>query len=65
VTAAPASAAPDLVLDISDIAAIYLGAYRVSDLARAGRIRECRPGGLEAAGGLFATPSAPSNVTMF
>jgi predicted acetyltransferase len=64
-TAEPETAAPDLVLDISDIAAVYLGAYRVSDLARAGRIRECRPGGLEAADGLFATPSAPSNVTMF
>ena len=65
VTAAPVSAAPDLMFDISDIAALYLGAYRVSDLARAGRIRECRPGGLAAAEGLFATPSAPSNVTMF
>jgi predicted acetyltransferase len=65
VTAAGASAAPDLTLDISDLAAVYLGAYRVSDLARAGRVRECRPGAVAAADDLLMTAQAPTNSTMF
>jgi predicted acetyltransferase len=65
VTAAADSAAPDLTLDISDLAAVYLGAYRVADLARAGRIRECRPGAVAAADDLFMTAGAPTNSTMF
>jgi predicted acetyltransferase len=59
------SVAPDLTLDISDLAAVYLGAYRVADLARAGRIRECRPGAVAAANDLFMTAGAPTNSTMF
>jgi predicted acetyltransferase len=65
VTAAGESAPPDLMLDISDLAAVYLGAYRVSELAHAGRVRECRPGALAAADDLFMTATAPSNATMF
>jgi predicted acetyltransferase len=57
--------APDLTFDISDVAAIFLGAFRVSDLARAGRVRECRPGGVAAADDLFASSRAPTNATMF
>ena len=59
------STAPDLTLDISDLAAVYLGAFRVADLARAGRVRECRPGAVAAADDLFITARAPSNATMF
>jgi predicted acetyltransferase len=55
----------DLALDISDLAAVYLGAFRFVDLAQAGRVRECRPGGLAAADALFSTPRRPSNATMF
>ena len=58
-------AAPDLSMDIRDLAAVYLGAFRFADLAAAGRVRECRPGGLAAADALFTTPSAPWNSTMF
>jgi predicted acetyltransferase len=65
VTAAPGSAVPDLTLDISDLAAVYLGAFRVSDLARAGRVRECRPGALATTDDLFTTARSPSNATMF
>lgn len=65
VAAVPPYVAPDLTLDISDVAAIYLGAYRVSDLARAGRVRECRPGGVAAADDLFTTDRTPTNATMF
>ena len=58
-------AAPDLSMDIRDVAAVYLGAFRFADLAAAGRVRECRPGALAAADELFMTPSAPWNSTMF
>lgn len=64
-TAAGPSAAPDLTFDIRDLAAVYLGAYRVSDLVRAGRVRECRPGGAADADDLFTTGRTPTNVTMF
>ena len=63
---APAGdAAADLTLDISDVAAVYLGAFRFADLRRAGRVRECRPGAVEEADALFRTEGAPSNSTMF
>ena len=55
----------DLALDISDLAAVYLGAFRFADLARAGRVRECRPGGLAAADALFLTARRPGIPTMF
>jgi predicted acetyltransferase len=62
---ANASAVVDVALDISDIAAVYLGAFRFADLAGAGRVRECRSGGLALADALFATSQRPSNGTMF
>jgi predicted acetyltransferase len=65
VTSVAGSVAPDLTLDISDLAAVYLGAFRVADLAGAGRVRECRPGAVAAADDLFTTARAPSNTTMF
>ncbi len=65
VTRVTDSTPPDISLDISDIAALYLGAYRISDLVRAGRVRECRSGGLADTDALFATPTMPTNSTMF
>ena len=62
---APDSAGVDLVLDVSDVAAVYLGAFRFADLLRAGRVREARPGAVAAADALFSTDVAPSNSTMF
>ncbi len=56
---------PDLVLDISDVAAAYLGAFRFSDLQRAGRVGETRPGAVEEADALFRSERAPANSTMF
>ena len=64
VTAAP-TATPDLALDISALAALYLGTFRVGDLARAGRIIECHPGAIAAADALLATSVSPYNSTMF
>jgi predicted acetyltransferase len=58
-------AEPDLTLDISDVAAVYLGAFRFTDLRRAGRVRECRPGAVAAADALFRTEVAPLTSTMF
>ncbi len=58
-------AAPDLALDTADLATVYLGAFSFADLARAGRVRECRDGALVAADRLFATAEAPWCSTMF
>lgn len=58
-------AAPDLSLDISALAATYLGTVRFGDLARAGRIIECRPGALAEADALWASSVTPYNSTMF
>lgn len=60
-----ARAAPDLSMDIRDLAAVYLGAFSFAQLAAAGRVRECHPGGLAAADSLFTTASGPWNSTMF
>ncbi len=65
-TVDPAGDAPaDVALDISDVAAVYLGAYRFEDLRRAGRVSECRPGAVADADGLFRTEQRPLNSTMF
>jgi predicted acetyltransferase len=61
----PFDGEPDLSLDSADLATVYLGAFTFADLARAGRVRECRPGAVRAADSLFATTSAPSCSTMF
>ena len=45
----PFAGDPDLTLDTSDLAAVYLGAFTFADLARAGRVGECRPGAVAAA----------------
>ena len=58
-------AAPDLTLDISDVAATYLGAFRFTDLRRAGRVHECRPGAVAEADAMFRTDGPPLNSTMF
>jgi predicted acetyltransferase len=62
---APQGVTVDLSLDVGALAAVYLGAFRFGDLARAGRAQECRPGALARADTLFTTGRAPSNATMF
>jgi predicted acetyltransferase len=61
----PFTGDPDLTLDISDLAATYLGAFTFADLARAGRVGEYRPGAVADAGRLFATGVVPWCSTMF
>lgn len=51
--------APDLALASTDLGSAYLGGFSFSELARAGRVRELRPGGLMRADALFATPRPP------
>ena len=55
----------DLSLDVSALAAVYLGAWRFRDLAAAGRATECRPGATFDADRLFAAERAPYANTMF
>jgi predicted acetyltransferase len=57
--------APDLVLDTTDLAAIYLGGLRPVDLGVAGRIEERTSGALRRATALFAAERTPWCVSMF
>ena len=57
--------APDLVLDTADLAAIYLGGIRPTELAAAGRIDERTPGALRRADALFAADRTAWCVSMF
>ncbi len=61
----PTDAPADLVADITDLAAIYLGAFRPSDLAQADRMRELTAGALRRADAMFAVDRAPWCATMF
>ena len=56
---------PDLVLDTTDLASIYLGGIRPTELAVAGRIDERTPGALRRADVLFAADRTPWCVSMF
>ena len=64
-TPADATDEPDIAADVSDLAAVYLGAYRLADLVSAGRVTERRPGSARVADALFAVDRAPMCVTPF
>ena len=64
-TLTASDADPDLTLDTADLATTYLGTFTFADLARAGRVGECRPGAVADADRLFATATAPWSSTMF
>jgi predicted acetyltransferase len=51
--------APELELDVRDLASVYLGAFDFHWLARAQRVRELRSGALERATLLFRTSRPP------
>ncbi len=55
----------DLALSIVELGSLYLAGVRASTLARAGRIRELRPGALELADELFGWELAPHCFTRF
>jgi predicted acetyltransferase len=50
---------PDLVLDTTDLAAVYLGAFTFAELAAAGRGHEPTAGARERADAMFATERRP------
>ena len=55
----PTSGGADLALDITDIGAVYLGAFGLRQLADAGRVRELDPGAIARADALFRTEMPP------
>ena len=55
----PASGAADLACDITDLGAVYLGAFGFRQLADAGRVRELQPGAIARADALFHSEPAP------
>ena len=55
----PTDREPDLSLDVSDLASLYLGGTAPSTLVRAGHIRAHHPGAATRADALFRTDRAP------
>lgn len=55
----PTTDPTDLAVDVTDLAAAYLGAFSFVQLADAARARELQPGALERADGLFRTARPP------
>ncbi|NAZ81576.1 GNAT family N-acetyltransferase [Kineococcus sp. R8] len=56
---------PDLTLDVSDLASLYLGGVPPRDLVRAGRVRARGEAAVEQAEALFATERAPWSHHIF
>lgn len=56
---ARSNAAAQIGLDVTDLAAVYLGAFSFAQLAAAGRVRELIEGGIRRADALFRTDRAP------
>lgn len=56
---------PDLVMDVADLGALYLGGVAASTLARAGRVKEERPGALSRADAMFVSRPPPFCRTFF
>ena len=55
----PTTDAADLVLDVTDLGAAYLGAFSFTRLADAARLRELQPGALSRADAMFRTHRPP------
>ncbi|MEA5454344.1 GNAT family N-acetyltransferase [Sinomonas sp. JGH33] len=58
-------AEPDLVLDVAELASMYVGGVRATTLWEAGRIVEAKPGAVLAADRLFAVERAARCLTHF
>ncbi len=61
----PTGREPDLVCDVADLGAAYLGGTRLASLARAGRVHEQVPGALARADAMLATEPEPWCTTTF
>ncbi len=57
--------APDLTIDVADLASAWLGGTRFATLARAGLVVEHTAGAIVRADGLFATATGPASSTGF
>jgi predicted acetyltransferase len=55
----------DVEIGLADLATIYMGAHSASELHRAGRITELRPGALHDLDAAFSTDRAPYCGTLF
>lgn len=62
---APTEDAADLVLDVRELGAAYLGGVPLTELALAGRVRETTPGALPAASIAFGWHRAPVGPAVF
>jgi predicted acetyltransferase len=62
---APTGDAADLVLDVRELGAAYLGGVPLNELALAGRVRETTPGALPAASIAFGWHRAPVGPAVF
>lgn len=61
----PSTASPDLVVDVTDLAAAYLGGTRLRTLHRATRVAELTAGALDRADAMFAWDPPPWCPHMF
>jgi predicted acetyltransferase len=59
------NADPELALDITGLASVYLGGFSFADLAMASRASELSPGAVERADALFRTSVAPWCAEIF
>lgn len=60
-----ADSAPDLTLTVNELGAAYLGGTTLSQLGRAGQVREHTPGALAAASTSFRWHRAPLSIEVF
>ena len=58
-TCAPTAEDPELVLDVAELAAVWLGDQSVARLHALGRVRETRVGAVRKADALLRTPGRP------
>jgi predicted acetyltransferase len=56
---------PDVIVDVADLGATYLGGVRFQTLRRAGRVIEASPGALPRADAMFAWDPLPFCTTVF
>ena len=61
----PHDGPPDVEIGLAELATVYMGAHRASELLRADRVTELRPGALRDLDAAFAVERAPYCGTLF
>jgi len=64
-TCTATSDTPDISMSAADLAAIYMGGTKPSEIARSGRVVENVSAALDLTGRMFATARKPWNVVEF